>query len=75
LFPLFENYQLDTRDGIKAIGNKHFIHIRKSGTEPIIRIYVESDTPEKSRQICAEVKKKLGEMNTFKDKDNNERNL
>ncbi|HPS60924.1 MAG TPA: phosphoglucosamine mutase [Candidatus Cloacimonas sp.] len=72
---LFENYQLDTRDGIKAIGNKHFIHIRKSGTEPIIRIYVESDTPEKSRQICAEVKKMLSEMNTSKDKDNNERNL
>jgi len=60
---LFENYQLDTRDGIKAIGNKHFIHIRKSGTEPIIRIYVESDTPEKSRTICAEVKKMLGAIN------------
>jgi len=60
---LFESYRLDTRDGLKAIGNKHFIHIRQSGTEPIIRIYVESDTPEKSRKICAEVKKMLGAIN------------
>jgi len=60
----FKNYELDTQDGIKAIGDKHFIHIRKSGTEPIIRIYVESDTPEKSRKICEEVKKMLGEIHT-----------
>ena len=60
----FKNYQLDTQDGIKAIGDKHFIHIRKSGTEPVIRIYVESDTPEKSRKICEEVKKMLGEIHT-----------
>ena len=71
----FQNYQLDTRDGIKAIGEKHFIHIRKSGTEPIIRIYVESDSPEKSRELCEIVKTMLGEINTFKDTDNNERNM
>ncbi|MFA4958889.1 MAG: phosphoglucosamine mutase [Candidatus Cloacimonas sp.] len=53
----FEGYQLDTQDGIKAIGNKHFIHIRKSGTEPIIRIYVESESIEKSRALCEETKK------------------
>lgn len=53
----FEGYQLDTQDGIKAIGNKHFIHIRKSGTEPIIRIYVESESIEKSRALCEEAKK------------------
>jgi phosphomannomutase len=53
----FEDYQLDTQDGIKAIGNKHFIHIRKSGTEPIIRIYVESESIEKSRALCEEAKK------------------
>ena len=71
----FQNFLLDTRDGIKAIGKNHFIHIRKSGTEPIIRIYVESDSPEKSRELCEIVKTMLGEINTFKDTDNNERNM
>lgn len=56
---LFNDYTLDTQDGIKAIGDKHWIHIRKSGTEPIIRIYVESDSAEKSRKICDEVIAKL----------------
>jgi len=56
---LFDGYQFDTQDGIKAIGDKHWIHIRKSGTEPIIRIYVESDGAERSRRICDEVKGKL----------------
>ena len=52
----FEDYQLDMQDGIKAIGNKHFIHIRKSGTEPIIRIYVESESIDKSRALCEQAK-------------------
>lgn len=56
---IFAGYTLDTQDGIKAIGEKQWIHIRKSGTEPIIRIYVESESAEKSRQICDEVIAKL----------------
>lgn len=56
---IFSGYKLDTQDGIKAVGDKHWIHIRKSGTEPIIRIYVESESAQKSRQICDEVIAKL----------------
>ena len=56
---IFSAYTLDTQDGIKAIGDKHWIHIRKSGTEPIIRIYVESESAEKSSQICEEAILKL----------------
>lgn len=56
---IFAGYKLDTQDGIKAIGNKHWVHIRKSGTEPIIRIYVESDSAEKSRMICDDTITKL----------------
>jgi len=44
--------QTDMQDGIKIYGDKHWIHIRKSGTEPIIRVYVESDSPIRSKQIC-----------------------
>ncbi len=48
----FEGLDIDTQDGIKATGENYWVHIRKSGTEPIIRIYVESDDIAKSRDIC-----------------------
>jgi len=56
---LLNGYEFDTQDGIKAIGEKHWLHIRKSGTEPIIRIYVESDSPQRSRQLCDELINKV----------------
>ncbi|MBT7469469.1 MAG: phosphoglucosamine mutase, partial [Candidatus Cloacimonetes bacterium] len=56
---VFANYKLDKTDGIKILGNKFWIHIRKSGTEPIIRVYVESETTEKSKQICEDTITKL----------------
>lgn len=56
---IFADYELDTTDGIKVLGDKFWIHIRKSGTEPIIRVYVESETAEKSEKICAETIEKL----------------
>ncbi len=56
---IFSDHKLDTTDGIKILGDKFWIHIRKSGTEPIIRVYVESETAEKSEQICNDVIEKL----------------
>jgi phosphomannomutase len=55
----FEGLELDTQDGIKASGKNFWVHIRKSGTEPIIRIYVESDELAKSQEICQKTKAKL----------------
>lgn len=51
---ILAGYSIDDQDGIKGTGDKHWIHIRKSGTEPIIRIYVESDSAERSARLCAE---------------------
>ena len=56
---IFNEFKLDRTDGIKVLGDKFWIHIRKSGTEPIIRIYVESDSLEKSKQLCNKTKEKL----------------
>jgi len=56
---LFPDYEINTLDGIKIIGKDHWIHIRKSGTEPIIRVYVESDSAERSQQICQKTIEKL----------------
>lgn len=56
---IFTDYKLDKTDGIKILGDKFWIHIRKSGTEPIIRIYVESESKERSQGLCRETIEKL----------------
>ena len=38
----YDEKELDTRDGIKINKNNGWIHLRKSNTEPIIRIYIEA---------------------------------
>lgn len=56
---LLPGYALDTRDGIKASAEDHWIHIRKSGTEPIIRIYAESPAQDFSDKLCSDLIAKL----------------
>jgi len=56
---IFRDFKLDKTDGIKVLGDKFWIHIRKSGTEPIIRVYVESETSERSQRLCEETIGKL----------------
>jgi phosphomannomutase len=56
---ILNGYDIDDQDGIKGVGDKHWIHIRKSGTEPIIRIYVESDSAQRSEAICRDTIAKL----------------
>ena len=41
---VFINSTIDTTDGIKFIWSDKWIHLRKSNTEPIIRIYAEAPT-------------------------------
>lgn len=43
---------IDRTDGIKIIGKNSWVHIRKSGTEPIIRVYVESNDQEHADSLC-----------------------
>jgi len=56
---ILQGYRIDTQDGIKGTKDKHWIHIRKSGTEPIIRVYVESESQAYSDQLCRQTIAKL----------------
>jgi len=56
---IYQGVKIDKTDGIKIILDKAWIHIRKSGTEPIIRVYVEAETQEKADNICTETIKKI----------------
>jgi len=56
----------DTTDGIKIVfDKKNWVMVRPSGTEPIIRIYVESDS-EKNLEIL--MKKYIQKINSFLDR-------
>ena len=52
---LFPKTTIDKTDGVKFIFEKSWVHIRKSGTEPIIRVYAEADTQEKAEALCRDV--------------------
>lgn len=40
----YDKYEINTTDGVKIIFDSEWVHLRKSNTEPIIRIYAESDS-------------------------------
>ena len=51
----YKKYEINTIDGVKIILDNEWIHLRKSNTEPIIRIYAESTTEKKSQKLAEEI--------------------
>lgn len=47
----FKNFEVSELDGIYFRKRHEWIHIRKSNTEPILRIYSEADTLEKASEL------------------------
>lgn len=56
----FSSYPVNTIDGVKIEFDNEWVHLRKSNTEPIIRIYAES-TSEEAADLLA--KKIISEIN------------
>ncbi|MGV8091629.1 MAG: phosphoglucosamine mutase [Mangrovibacterium sp.] len=52
---VYRNEKISTIDGVKIDFGDEWVHLRKSNTEPIIRIYSESDTMEKANQLAEEL--------------------
>ena len=52
----YDEKELDTRDGIKINKNNGWIHLRKSNTEPIIRIYIEAADKDECKKLYDEIK-------------------
>lgn len=48
----FSNEQVNTIDGVKIDFSEGWVHLRKSNTEPIIRIYAENSTYEKANDLA-----------------------
>ena len=45
---------LELTDGVKRVWNDRWVNIRKSGTEPVIRVFSEAPTSEAAEQLCDE---------------------
>ena len=60
----YKHEEINTIDGVKIDFEKHWVHLRKSNTEPIIRIYTEASTQAEADQVAdnmiAEIKKIAG---------------
>ena len=48
----YRNEKLDTNDGIKIDYKNEWVHLRKSNTEPIIRIYTESISSDRAKSLA-----------------------
>jgi phosphomannomutase len=55
----YAKYEVDTLDGVKIYIEKEWVHLRKSNTEPIIRIYSESETENKAIALAERI---IGEI-------------
>lgn len=53
----FKNEKITDIDGVKIDFPEGWVHLRKSNTEPIIRVYSESTTPEKAEELALSVMK------------------
>ncbi len=55
----YQNEQLSTVDGVKIDFENHWVHLRKSNTEPIIRIYTEAPSQEEADTVADNMIKEI----------------
>lgn len=51
----YAHEEVDTTDGVKIYIEKEWVHLRKSNTEPIIRIYAESKTADTANSLAERI--------------------
>ncbi|WP_405326371.1 phosphoglucosamine mutase [Leeuwenhoekiella sp. LLG6367-2.1] len=60
---VYANEEINTIDGTKIIfQNKEWVHMRKSNTEPIVRIYAESASPKKADELAQLMIKTISDL-------------
>jgi phosphomannomutase len=58
----YKNHPVNTEDGLKIEFDTDWVHLRTSNTEPIIRIYAESDYESKANNIASRLIKDIKEF-------------
>lgn len=59
---VFENARINTIDGVKIDFPNEWVHLRKSNTEPIIRIYAESSSKDSADALALKVMKEIQQL-------------
>jgi phosphomannomutase len=54
--------EISTLDGVKIDFEQEWVHLRKSNTEPIIRIYTESGTQKAADELATRVMEEIREI-------------
>jgi len=58
----YSQHPITTIDGIKIIFGKEWVHLRRSNTEPIIRIYAESDSETTAQHLAQKMISDIKEL-------------
>jgi phosphomannomutase len=58
----YANEDINTIDGVKIDFEKEWVHLRKSNTEPIIRIYTESDSQDNADALAERIIEEIKEI-------------
>ena len=58
----FKNATLNQEDGLKFLCEDQWLHLRKSNTEPIIRIYAEAPKQDQAQEIIRQVNSVIGKQ-------------
>ena len=60
----YKNYPVNTIDGVKIQFDSEWVHLRKSNTEPIIRIYSESQSEATAEHLAKKIMQDIREIIT-----------
>jgi len=58
----YKKENINTIDGVKIDFEKEWVHLRKSNTEPIVRIYTESNSTENAEVLAQKIMKEIQEI-------------
>jgi phosphomannomutase len=58
----YAHQEVDTTDGVKIYIEKEWVHLRKSNTEPIIRIYSESKDLNAANDLAQKIMDEINEL-------------
>lgn len=58
----YSSEKINTEDGVKIDFSEGWVHLRKSNTEPIIRLYSEGKSPEKAQEFADRIKASVDQI-------------
>jgi phosphomannomutase len=58
----YSNFPVNDRDGIRIDFDREWVHLRKSNTEPIIRVISESTSPEKADNLASRMIQEINSL-------------